>query len=346
MPDARYTIKHPLPRGLSAEAMPRTFGSALDEVVACQRSTALFDYSFLLRLRVEGLQAAEAVSNLCRRDFSSMAVGTVRYALYASSSGQLISDLTVWQIGPETIDIMSGRAADVREITAALVTYDVNVFDLSDQTAALALQGPATNACLQELVDRGEVAEIPSFGFRELGIVGKHCLVGRLGFTGLDGVEILCTPDDASRLWQLLAQMSRPAGFMAADMLRLKAGLPLFSQEFAPPVTAADIGLSRIWKPFASATEFLEPQVARVLFRARWASDTTTALPDVLWTDGGAFPPPVNTVAVTSICNNPTAADLIGMGYVSLENKSNQLSDTAGLLSNIQLIKIFGEQPP
>ena len=326
--------------------MLETFGSAMDEFDACQRSAALFDYSFLLRLRVEGVQAVEAVSNLCQRDFSSLSVGAVRYALYASEDGQLVSDLTVWQIGPETLDIMSGRAADAQEIAAALATYDVSVFDLSDQTAVLALQGPATDACLGQLVDQDKISKIPSFGFRELDIVGVCCIVGRLGFTGLDGVEILCTPDDASRLWQLLAQMSHPAGFMAADMLRLTAGLPLFSQEFAPPVTAADIGLSRIWKPFASATEFLEPQVARVLFRARWASDTTTALPDVLWTDGGAFPPPVNTVAVTSICNNPTATDLIGMGYVSLENKSNQLSDTAGLLSNIQLIKIFGEQPP
>ena len=44
--------------------------------------------------------------------------------LYASS---LRADFRSYSVAnrPETIDIMSGRAADVREITAALVTYDV-----------------------------------------------------------------------------------------------------------------------------------------------------------------------------------------------------------------------------
>ena len=318
-----------------------TFGSAPDEFDACQRSAALFDYSFLLRLRVEGSQAIEAVSNLCRRDFSSMAVGAVRYALYACRNGRLISDLTVWQIDPETLDIMSGRAADVREITAALLTYDVNVFDLSDQTAVLALQGPATDACLEKLIDRERISEIPSFGFRNLDIVGAYCIVGRLGFTGLDGVEILCAPEDASRLWRLLAQRSRPAGFIAADMLRLKAGLPLFSQEFAPPVTAADIGLSRIWAPTENASGFFDPQVARVLLSAQWAGDAPRVLSDVLWKDGDSFPPPPNTVVVTSIRNDPTTEDLIGMGYVSVRAKSNQLTDVTGLLRDIQVLHVF-----
>ena len=341
MPDADYIIRQPPPRGLSTHAMPETFGSAMEEFGACQRSAALFDYSFLLRLRVEGVQAVEAVSNLCQRDLSSMAVGAIRYALNASKNGQLISDLTVWQIEPETLDIMSGRAADAHEIAAALASYDVNVIDLSDQTAVLALQGPATNACLEQLVDRKRISEIPSFGFRELSIVGVNCIVGRLGFTGLDGVEILCAPDDASRLWRLLAQQARPAGFIAADMLRLKAGFLLFSQEFTPPVTVADVGLSRIWGSANNETGFFEPQVARVLFSAQWTGDAPPALSDLLWKDGDAFPPLVNTVAVTSIRNDPTREDLIGMGYVSVTDKSNQLTGMSGLLKDIQLIQAF-----
>ena len=321
--------------------MPETFGSAIDEFYACQRSAALFDYSFLLRLRVEGAQAVEAVSNLCQRDFSSLSVGAVRYALYASENGQLISDLTVWQIGPETLDIMSGRAADVPEITAALVTYDVNVFDLSDQTAVLALQGPATDACLEQLVDGVRISKIPSFAFRKLSIIGVNCIVGRLGFTGLDGVEILCIPDDASRLWPLLAQQSRPAGFMAADMLRLKAGLPLFLREFAPPVTAADVGLSRIWKPPDNTTGLFEPQVARVLLSAQWVGDASVSLSHVQWKAGDAFPPPANTVAVTSICNDPTTGGQVGMGYISVKDISNQLTDMKVLLENIQVTQVF-----
>jgi len=171
--------------------------------------------------------------------------------------------------------------------------------------------------------------------------MGVDCIVGRLGFTGLDGVEILCAPEASSRLWRLLAQRSRPAGFIAADILRLKAGLPLFSQEFAPPVTAADIGLSRIWKPDENKSGLFEPQVARVLLTAQWVSDAPRVLPDVLWKDGDSFPPPANTVAVTSIRNDPTTEDLIGMGYVSIRNKSNQLTDMTGLLREIQVLQVF-----
>ncbi len=343
MPDTDYIIRNPPPRGFSAEAMPETFGSAMDEYDACQRSAALFDYSFLLRLRVEGVQAIEAVSNFCQRDFSAMAVGAVRYALHASMNGQLISDLTVWKIGPENLEIMSGRATDAQEIATALATYDVSVFDLSDQTAVLALQGPATFECLKQLVDGERISEFPSFTFRELNLVGMNCIVGRLGFTGLDGVEILCAPEASSRLWRLLAQRSRPAGFIAADLLRLRAGLPLFSQEFAPPVTAADIGLSRIWGPGKNESGFFEPQVARVLLSAQWAGDVPRVLTNVLWKDGDSFPPPANTVAVTSIRDIPTTQDLIGMGYAPIRDKYNQLTDITGLLREIQVLQVFEE---
>ena len=71
-------------------------------------------------------------------------------------------------------------------------------------------------------------------------------LVGRIGYSGEDGVEILCDRDTAETLWQRLARHAQPCGFRAANVLRLGAGLPLFTHEFAPPVTAAEAGFGHL----------------------------------------------------------------------------------------------------
>ena len=88
------------------------------------------------------------------------------------------------------------------------------------------------------IADKINVVDIPYFCFRDLEVCGVTCRIGGLGYTGLDGVEILCAANDATRFWRLLSSHARRAGSFAANYLRLKAGLALFTHDFKPPVSA------------------------------------------------------------------------------------------------------------
>ena len=90
------------------------------------------------------------------------------------------------------------------------------------------------------------MVDIPYFCFRDLEVCGVICRIGRLGYTGLDGVEIPCAANDATRFWRLLSSYARRAGSFSANHLCLKSGLVLFTHEFKPPVIAVDVGLKRM----------------------------------------------------------------------------------------------------
>jgi aminomethyltransferase len=299
-------------RGFSAACMPKDFGDPVLEARACRRAAALFDFSCLLRVRLTGSEALAVAEAFCGRTLSDMAPGAIRYALSADATGWLLSDLTVWRTDRVTVEIMSGRAEDVDALAAAAAGRCA-MEDLSEDTAVLAVQGPKWLSVLRGLTDRDALARLARFRFLNLPIGGSVCRVGRLGFTGEDGVEILAAFDHAKRLWPRLAARARAGGIVAADRLRIEAGYALFTNEFAPMVTAVEAGLGRF-----RAGSPASPRVRRVCFRAR----PTTALTGLPWQRAatGTFPPERGRVFVTSACPEVSADAVLGMGYVRVED--------------------------
>src|SRR5262249_57514739 len=80
-------------------------------------------------------------------------------------------------------------------------------------------------------------------GGRNMG--GVACRVGRLGYTGERGFEIVLPRAAREVVWTALARHARPAGFAAADILRIEAGFLLFANELRFPVSAAELELGR-----------------------------------------------------------------------------------------------------
>lgn len=343
MTGAQYRLSSPPPRGLHANAMPASFGDPGLETASCREHAALFDYSFLLRLVVRGPGALAGVSALCGRDFRSLPVGRIRYALTTDAEGWLVSDLTVWRTGADSLELMSGRAEDARSIPETLATYDAAVSDVSDDTAVLAVQGPGTGKVLAGLSGGASVSAISSFGFLDAAISGVPCTVARLGFTGLDGVEIVCPAGRAQGLWDVLARSAEPAGFEAADRLRLSAGLALFTQEFAPPVSAADAGLSRFRPDGNTPADRRPARVVRLCFSARPAASSARRgdvdVASLTWREGAPFPPAPETIAITSVAPNGSPAMVIGMGYARPASLRDRLYDPMG---NFEALRVIG----
>ncbi|MGA7490617.1 MAG: hypothetical protein WBW74_27155 [Xanthobacteraceae bacterium] len=287
----------------------RDYGDPELEALACRTDCALFDYSFVGRARLDGPAALDAVGQLTRRSLTSLLPGQIRYALRADSNGHLLSDLTVWKHGETRYEVMSGRSEDISDLVLA-ARADCKVEDLSARTSIIALQGPRALEALADLADTGVLATLGYFTFVPIRICEVDCLVGRLGYSGERGFEILLPRPAAPELWQRLARRARPAGFAAADMLRIEAGFVLFANEFRLPVTAREACLER-FAGLCGAAQEPEPEISLVCFRAN------TREKPVLWrpTAPVVRPNRAGMITVTSACHSLQAGGTLGLGY-------------------------------
>lgn len=278
--------------------LTRDFGDIGAEVAACRTDAALFDFSFMARGTVSGPQAFAAVQALTPRPLTALRPGRILYAVRLDEAGFARADLTIWQTGPESFEVFSGRHED----TAALRSGR----DVSAATCILAVQGPR---CLVALARFAEASVLGALGyFEHVGAVvaGVPCRVGRLGYTGERGFEIVAPASAKEHLWTTLGATARRAGFAAADVLRIEAGFVLFANEFRPAVTAAEAGLSRFC-PFGGEARRVElvgftaqSHVQPVLF---------APAPDMI------FPPGGGGIAVTSAAWSTRLGCVVGLGY-------------------------------
>ena len=314
-----------------SSTLRRDYGDPEREAHACRTDCALFDFSFVRRARLEGPGALDAIAQLTRRPLSGLMPGQIRYALRADSNGRLLSDLTLWKHGEARYDVMSGRSEDIADLIRA-ARPGCEVEDLSTRTSIIALQGPNSLQALAGLTDTGALGQLSYFAFVPVGIADVPCLVGRLGYTGEPGFEILLPRPAAPQLWALLARRARPAGFAAADMLRIEAGFVLFANEFRLPVTAREAGLERF---AGSCAATKAPEIALVCFQA------DTRKKPVLWRPRTppARPTRSRTITVTSACHSLRAGGTLGLGYALQSDLTagTPLHDPAGAFADIRL---------
>ena len=289
----------------------RQYTDPEDEARACRRECALFDFSFIARARVAGADALAAIGQLTRRPLDSLVPGRIAYALREDERGYLVSDLTIWCSGDQ-YEVMSGRAEDIADLVRE-ASRTCAAQDLSADHAIFAVQGPKSLHALAELMDGEALARLAYFSFTEGCIADVPCTVGRLGYTGEQGFEIVLPRATAKDVWDKLAQRARPAGFAAADILRIEAGFVLFANEFRVAARAAEARLGRFsgLPPLSGTRPLSAPQsIVLVSFRAE------ARRKPVLWSPGPAVRRPLpGTLTITSACQSPVANGILGLGF-------------------------------
>jgi glycine cleavage system aminomethyltransferase T len=318
--------------GFDFDRLVRDYGDVDGEVAACRDRAALFDFSFVSIARVSGPRALDVIGCLTDRRLDDMPPGRMRYALRSDAGGRLRSDLTVWNEGAGAYLVMSGRRADVVDLAAlaAPAAGRAAVEDLHGARAILAVQGPGSLVALGGLIDPEGLAALPYFGFAGFDVAGASCLVGRLGFTGERGFEIIVPVDRRADLWERLSTRARPAGFAAADCLRIEAGLALFANEFRLPVTAAEVGLEA----------FTARRDSRIRHRLVCFRAETDARP-VLWRPPAELAAPgPGAIAVTSACHSVLAEGTLGLGFVSAgaEGLDRPFRDPSGRFRDVRTV--------
>lgn len=289
----------------------RDYGDVEAEVAACREKAAVFDFSFMSVARISGPETLKVIARLTDRDLGGLGDGRIRYALCRGAGGRLRSDLTIWKEAADSYLVMSGLGRDLSDLRTMVQRDGLGaaVENWGDSIVIYSVQGPGSLSALDGLGDVARLAALPYFGFTRLDLAGTECLVGRLGYTGELGFEIVAPAADGDRLWRELAARSRPAGFAAADCLRIEAGFVLFANEFRLPVTAEEAGLGAF-----AGDDPVPPRHRLVCFRAE-----NHYTPDLGRLPEDLAPPEPGAITVTSVCHSATAGGILGLGYVPLE---------------------------
>ena len=205
------------------------------EYNAIRNASALIDVSPLFKYMITGRDSARFVDRLITRDVSKMSVGQVFYTPWCDEHGRVIDDGTVSRLEEQRF---RWTAADpsLRWFRQNAVGLDVAVEDVSEEVAALALQGP-TSAKLLRAAATADIDGLKYFRVTSGAIAGVRVEISRTGYTGDLGYEIWMPACDAVRVWDALMEKGKPfdikpAGMLALDVARVEAGLLLIEVDF------------------------------------------------------------------------------------------------------------------
>ncbi len=205
------------------------------EYNAIRNSAALIDVSPLFKYMVTGRDATRLVDRVITRDATKLSVGQVVYTPWCDEQGKVIDDGTVSRLGEQRY---RWTAADpsLRWLAQNAVGLDVQIDDVSETVAALAVQGPTSGALLRHVAD-ADVAALKYFRVTSGTIAGVPVDISRTGYTGDLGYEIWMPWEQALVVWDALVKEGdafdvHPAGMLALDVARIEAGLLLIEVDF------------------------------------------------------------------------------------------------------------------
>ncbi|NKB70866.1 MAG: glycine cleavage system aminomethyltransferase GcvT [Candidatus Latescibacteria bacterium] len=226
--------------------LPVQYSGITQEHRVVRSTSGLFDVSHMGQFWCAGSGALPFLQRLLPRDCGRLQIGRGGYALMLNQAGGAIDDLAVFRTGPERYLLVvnaARRAVDWKWVDKVGRDFtDLDLQDASDETAMLALQGPQAEAVLQAL--GSNLAQVPYFGIVSTRLADISVVACRSGYTGEDGFELLCAPDEAASLWQaLLSVGAQPCGLGARDTLRTEMGYSLYGHELDETTSPLEAGL-------------------------------------------------------------------------------------------------------
>jgi len=228
------------------------------EYNAIRNASALIDISPLFKYRVTGRDATKLVNRVITRDINKVAIDQVIYCCWCDPEGHVIDDGTITRLGENDY---RWTAADpsLRWFRQNALGLDVQIEDISEKIAALALQGP-TSAKLLRAVTDADIAKLKYFRVAHGKIAGIPVDISRTGYTGDLGYEVWVDWTSAVKVFDELMMKGRafdihPAGMVALDIARIEAGLILIEVDYTSSkksliddqkFTPAEIGLGKL----------------------------------------------------------------------------------------------------
>jgi len=310
-------------------SMPVQYSSIADEHNATRNAVGVFDIGHMGRLQFFGPNVAQFLDSVVTRRVADLKPNQIRYALVCNEEGGILDDVLVYGSSPDgarpysMVVNASNREKIVSWLNRQAATGGVSLRDDTARTAMIAVQGPKAIDAMQPFIE----AATPLLSMRYYTCAngtfdGIDVLVSRTGYTGEDGIEIICDADRAPAIWEQLLSAATEVGGMAAglgarDTLRLEAAMPLYGHELSETINPLQAGLN--FAVNLGGREFVGSQALE-----RFAADKSQPVRVGLQLDGKRVPRQGCPVLdgsdilgeVTSGTFSPTFQRPIAMAYV------------------------------
>jgi aminomethyltransferase len=221
-------------------AMPVWYEGIIAEHHAVRNGVGIFDTSHMGRTFARGPDVEKFVNWVVTNDVSRLEPTQGLYALMLKPHAGIVDDLITYKMGGEEFFIVynaANREKDFNWLKENAEGFDVELTDVSDGIAMIAVQGPKAVETLQKITE-DDVSEVERFSIAKITVSGFKCMAARTGYTGEDGFEVFVLdcpveePDKALKVWNdLVGAGAVPCGLGARDSLRMEGGLNLYGND-------------------------------------------------------------------------------------------------------------------
>lgn len=235
-----YHVEHGNIVDFGGFAMPVWYDGIIAEHNAVRDAVGIFDTSHMGRSMAEGPDTERFLNRVITNDLSKLGPMGGLYSVMCTPEGGVVDDLILYKLRDDKYFIVYNagtREKDFAWFTEHSEGYDVDLTDLSDNMAMMAVQGPKAVETVNAVTDE-DVTEVGRFHIAEVTLEDLPCFVTRTGYTGEDGFEVyvkdspLGSPEKGLKAWNALVDAgAKPCGLGARDSLRLEAGLNLSGQD-------------------------------------------------------------------------------------------------------------------
>lgn len=243
--------------------MPVQYSGIADEHHAVRNAAGMFDISHMGEVSVEGPAAQTFLNRVLTNDIRKLQPGTGQYTLMCNDAGGTVDDLYAYCLAPQKYLLIVNASRTTTDFAwlesqarSSPEQADLTLRNISDVTAAVAVQGPAVAAFINRCFDGQSCggmpvqkpADLKKNQVAEFAFADTRCWVARTGYTGEDGFEVVAPARTIVAVWNKLLQEGspeglKPAGLGARDTLRTEMCYPLYGHELSEHISPVQAGL-------------------------------------------------------------------------------------------------------
>ena len=235
-------------------SMPIQYGKGvLEECRRVRNTVGVFDVSHMGEIEIRGGDTLDFVNSVTTNDASQLEIFQTQYSCLCYPDGGIVDDLLVYRF-PDRILLVVNASNIEKDYQWLLQNQrgDVEIVNQSDAVGQLAIQGPRAEEVMQEVVEC-DLSKIGFYWSAEAKLLGIPVLISRTGYTGEDGFEVYCTPEEAPRVWDGILEAGKkweidPVALAARDTLRLEMNYCLYGNDIDQKTTPLEAGLGWITK--------------------------------------------------------------------------------------------------
>ncbi len=257
--------------------LPVQYEGIIEEHEKVRRAAGIFDVSHMGEIIVKGSGAEEFLEGVVTNSILKAKDNQIVYSPMCYPNGGVVDDLLVYKYSREYYLLVVNASNTLKDFEWLMESRrgQVEIEDVSENFAQLALQGPKAESILQKLTDTN-LSDIKFYHFLpRVTVGGFSAIVSRTGYTGEDGFEVYLEAGSGEALWNSVLEAGKeeglvPVGLGARDTLRFEAALPLYGQEISGEITPLEAGLNRfvkLGKVSFTGKEALQEQIAKGLKR-------------------------------------------------------------------------------